>query len=601
MNKDDFKNLWFLWKAVYRQEKKTMLFAILAAVLSALNFYILPVLMGYVIDAANRSAASKEILQIIILTLIAKLLLEIMLRWLEEQKNKVLEEYPQEFATRELNWKALTFDYQNLEDPHVQDLRFRSFQRSFYGVGGWLVVVTNSLLKNIISMIIAVVIMAPMFRVNRIHIGYSIGMLVVLIALLGINYVTGVNGTRKAMNSYFHDSNLYNKKLYYLDLFSKIEPQKDIRVMRMEHALFHNIEKLFRDVQESEKRQSEFYVKRQMSQKSILNVSTLLIYLYTAFCAFAKLISIGQVVTYAASMSQMMDCANKMAVGMGHLKSAAMYAADYKEFLTLQDKKYKGTIPVEKRQDCKFQVEFEHVSFKYPGSDKYVIKDLNLKFVIGRKMAIVGKNGSGKTTFIKLLCRLYDVTEGCIKVNGIDIRKYDYKDYCALFSVVFQDFAIFDFPVGENIAASYTYDKEKVQDAMQRVGLDTIQEKLTDGLDTYVGKECCVDGVNFSGGERQKMAIARAIYKDAPFVIMDEPTAALDPQAEAEVFEGFDRMVGNKTAIYISHRLASCKFCEDILVFDEGQVVAHGNHDTLIGQDGVYQKLWNAQAGYYIS
>ena len=212
-------------------------------------------------------------------------------------------------------------------------------------------IVTQSMLKNIISMTIAVVIMIPMFRLNQIKIGYTIGIVSILLVLIMLNYVTGVNNTRKAMNTYFDASNLYNKKLFYLDLFSKIEPQKDIRVMRMENAVFHDINKLFRGVQESEKKQGELYVRRQLIQKTILNISTLLIYLYTSFCAWARLISIGQVVTYAASMSQMMDCANKLAVSFGHLKSAAMYAADYREFLTLQDAKYKGTIPVEKRRD----------------------------------------------------------------------------------------------------------------------------------------------------------------------------------------------------------------------------------------------------------
>lgn len=599
MNREDLKNLWFLWKAVYRQEKKTMCMVILSAILTAINSYILLVLLGYIIDVANRHAGQKKMMQIIIVTLLIKLLIEVILRWINERINKVLEEYPQEFATRELNRKALTSDYQHLEDPHVQDLRFRSFQRSFYGIGGWLMIVTQSMLKNIISMTIAVVIMIPMFRLNQIKIGYTIGIVSILLVLIMLNYVTGVNNTRKAMNTYFDASNLYNKKLFYLDLFSKIEPQKDIRVMRMENAVFHDINKLFREVQESEKKQGELYVRRQLTQKTILNISTLLIYLYTSFCAWARLISIGQVVTYAASMSQMMDCANKLAVSFGHLKSAAMYAADYREFLTLQDAKYKGTIPVEKRRDCKFQVEFENVSFKYPGSEQYVIKNLNLKFVIGKKMAIVGKNGSGKSTFIKLLCRLYDVTEGCIKLNGIDIRKYDYKEYCDLFAVVFQDFSIFDFPMGENIAAASIYDKKRVKEAIDKVGLNTLEDKLTQGLDTIVGKECCSDGVNFSGGEKQKIAIARAIHKDAPFVIMDEPTAALDPEAEAEVFEGFDRMVGNKTAIYISHRLASCRFCDDILVFDEGAVVQHGNHEALLAEEGLYGKLWDAQARYY--
>ena len=267
--------------------------------------------------------------------------------------------------------------------------------------------------------------------------------------------------------------------------------------------------------------------------------------------------------------------------------------------MNLEKRKYDGTIPVEKRRDNRFQIDFEHVSFKYPGSEAYVIRDLNLSFVIGEKMAIVGRNGSGKTTFIKLLCRLYDVTEGCIKLNGIDIRKYDYKEYCNLLAVVFQDFKIFSFSLGENVAASECVDKERAVDALCRAGLEERLQTLPEGLDTYVDKEIRESGVNFSGGEKQKIAIARAIYKDAAFVIMDEPTAALDPESECEVYAGFDKMVGNKTALYISHRLASCRFCEDILVFNEGKVVQRGSHEELVVQAGLYQELWNAQAIHY--
>ena len=229
-----------------------------------------------------------------------------------------------------------------------------------------------------------------------------------------------------------------------------------------------------------------------------------------------------------------------------------------------------------------------------------MIRDLSLKFEIGEKMAIVGKNGSGKTTFIKLLCRLYDVTEGCIRVNGIDIRKYDYAEYCDLFAVVFQDFQVFAFPLGENVAAGSDVDSARAVDALDRAGVGERYRALPDGLDTSVGKEFDENGVAFSGGEKQKIAIARAIYKDAPFVIMDEPTAALDPESECEVYAGFDRMVGNKTSIYISHRLASCRFCEDILVFDKGKVVQRGRHEELERQEGLYRELWDAQAQYYI-
>ena len=214
-------------------------------------------------------------------------------------------------------------------------------------------------------------------------------------------------------------------------------------------------------------------------------------------------------------------------------------------------------------------------------------------------MAVVGRNGSGKTTFIKLLCRLYDVTEGCIKVNGIDIRKYDYAEYSNLFAVVFQDFQVFAFPLGENVAAGLETDKERAADALERAGIGERCRSLPDGLDTCIGNDFEENGVTFSGGEKQKIAIARAIYKDAPFVIMDEPTAALDPESECEVYAGFDKMVGKKTSIYISHRLASCRFCQDILVFDKGKVVQRGRHEELEGQEGLYKEMWEAQAQYY--
>lgn len=397
----------------------------------------------------------------------------------------------------------------------------------------------------------------------------------------------------------FFDSSAYNKKLYYLDMLAGIEPQKDIRAAGLENVVRRDVENLFGIIRESEKQQNRIYVRRNVLQKVIFGLSSLIIYLFVGLRAYVGAITVGNVVTYTAGMERFLFSVIRISVWAGHLKSAAMYAEDYREFIELGKRKYEGTIPVEKRRDNKFSVEFINVSFKYPGSDAYALKNINLKLVIGERLAIVGRNGSGKTTFIKLLCRLYDVTEGCIKVNGIDIRKYDYREYCALFSVVFQDFQVFAFPVGENVAAGKNVDELPAIDALRKAGLGDRLEGLPKGLDTCIGKDYDEEGVAFSGGEKQKLAIARAVYKDAPFVIMDEPTAALDPEAETEVFEGFDQMVGKKTAIYISHRLASCRFCEDILVFEDGRVVQHGSHDELESQDGLYRQLWNAQAQYY--
>jgi len=211
-------------------------------------------------------------------------------------------------------------------------------------------------------------------------------------------------------------------------------------------------------------------------------------------------------------------------------------------------------------------------------------------------------NGSGKTTFIKLLCRLYDPTEGEILLNGIDIRKYNYVEYMNIFSVVFQDFKLLALKLGENVASGMEYDEKHVMKCLKDAGFEDNLKKMPQGLETYLYTDYGENGVNISGGEAQKLAIARALYKDAPFIILDEPTAALDPVTEAEIYSKFNDIVGDKTAIYISHRLSSCRFCDEIIVFNEGAVIQQGTHERLVAdENGKYYELWHAQAQYYMS
>ncbi|MBP3609419.1 MAG: ABC transporter ATP-binding protein [Lachnospiraceae bacterium] len=275
------------------------------------------------------------------------------------------------------------------------------------------------------------------------------------------------------------------------------------------------------------------------------------------------------------------------------------------DYLDIPNHKYEGTLPVEKRAFCNdgdtdYEIEFCNVSFRYPGAEDYALRNLFLKFKIGERLAVVGKNGSGKTTCIKLLCRLYDPTEGEIRLNGVDIRKYDYDEYLSIFSVVFQDFKLFSFSLGQNVAAAMEYDKEKAEQCLKKAGLSGRLKTMPDGMDTPLYKDFETEGVEISGGEAQKVALARALYKDAPFIILDEPTAALDPVAEAEIYTKFNDLTGDKTAIYISHRLSSCRFCDEIAVFDNGAVVQRGSHENLMKEkDGLYHELWTAQAQYY--
>ena len=291
---------------------------------------------------------------------------------------------------------------------------------------------------------------------------------------------------------------------------------------------------------------------------------------------------------------------------MGDMRNNSVFLKMTFEFLDMPNEMRQG----DKGISCfsqpfagDFEIEFRDVSFRYPESEVYALRHVSMKFWAGERMAIVGMNGSGKTTFIKLLCRLYDPTEGQILLNGVDIRQYNYESYMALFSVVFQDFKLLSFSLGQNVAAASHYDEKKVRDRLVKVDLGDRLEKLPNGLDTCLGKEFDEEGVLLSGGEAQKTAIARALYYDAPLVVLDEPTAALDPVTEMENYKKMDEIAENKSVIYISHRLSACCFCDEIAVFHKGELIQKGSHDALLADaEGKYSELWHtqAQAQYYV-
>ncbi len=246
-------------------------------------------------------------------------------------------------------------------------------------------------------------------------------------------------------------------------------------------------------------------------------------------------------------------------------------------------------------------IEFKNVSFTYPNTDVKVLDGVSVTLSQGEHLSVVGLNGAGKTTFVKLLCRLYDPTDGEILLDGVNIKEYDYSEYMNIFSPVFQDFRLFAFSIKENIVlGNLNDDKDKVDGIIEQVGLKEKVDSLEKGSDTMLFKSFDENGIEPSGGEQQKMAIARALYKKAPVVILDEPTAALDPVAEYDIYSNFDTLVGGKTAIYISHRLSSCKFCDRIAVFSEGKIKEYGTHEELVKIDGgVYSEMFRAQARYY--
>lgn len=605
MSKQDWYGIWRVVSDFAKQNKKTMFFLMVAMALGAIVPFIHIVLMGYLLDAVKAQKDVEILIRLSLWTLGIHFILQILNCRTREWYNQKLE-YMKELEAYRLNEKSLLMDYEYLEDVHIQELRVRGVSKAYLGIVGQTLYFLETMVAAALSVLIAVGILFPMFISRPSYysgwIGsiWASGILFVMIGgLVWISYKRGLYYTEQERKTYDGISNEWNRMKYYLDLLAGVESQKDLRNYGQQEMIEEDVEKLCGTLRNGTKKVRENLSRKLWMGQTTSDLAGLLVYLFTGIRAYMGMISIGQVVIYASSIIQLSRSVCVFAESMGWLKESALFCKDYVDYIDLKQRKYQGTIPVEKRRDHRFLVEFQHVSFRYPGMQTDVIHDLNLKFVIGEKMAIVGKNGSGKTTFIKLLCRLYDVTEGCIKVNGIDIRKYNYAEYQQLFAVVFQDFRIFAFSIGENIAASKQVESLRALDALKRAGLSERIAEVPNGLDTFVGKEVKPEGVAFSGGEKQKMAIARAIYKDASFLIMDEPTAALDPISECEVYIGFDQMVGKKTALYISHRLASCRFCEDILVFDQGMVVQRGTHKELVKKEGLYRELWMAQAQYY--
>jgi len=322
-------------------------------------------------------------------------------------------------------------------------------------------------------------------------------------------------------------------------------------------------------------------------------------YFYLGVLAITGRITIGIATQMFTAAGTFYGSMRNLVWNFQELNKRANYANEYVKFMDYPAAIQKGDKHVTPGPHT---FEFKNVSFSYPGADVEVLRNINLTLTPGEHLSVVGLNGAGKTTLVKLLCRLYDPTKGVILMDGVDIKEYDYEEYMTVFAPVFQDFKLFAFTMKENILMEKSEDDtQDVTTVLERVGLAEKLSTLSNGADTVVYKHFDKDGIEPSGGEQQKLAIARALYKNAPVVILDEPTAALDPMAEYDIYRQFDTLVHEKTAIYISHRLSSCQFCDKIAVFSEKELKEYGTHAELVNKpDGVYAKMFAAQAQYYV-
>ena len=499
--------------------------------------------------------------------------------------------------------KAMELPYKALEDPEIerQKARVKMESRTGYNVYHAIYMVRR-FARSTVSILSSAALTASFFALPSIPLWQKLLLvfglaLSITVSLLSTKRQLAIDRKVRSEESYV-DVNVYADALG--EFMEDYSGSKDIRLYEMEDLVADEYQEKQALLYEGMRKAS--YLKAAWSVPGTV-VSYLLLFAGYAIMMLSALnggITPGSIAKYVACITMMIGAVTELTTAFEQSFENHHYLKRYFSYFDIPNDMVKGSLTVEKRDDNEYDVEFRDVSFRYPGTEAWALRHVSLKFKIGEKLAIVGENGSGKTTFIKLLCRLYDPTEGEILLNGVNIQKYDYDEYMSIFSVVFQDFTLFPFRLGEVVASKRDFEPGRVRECLEKATFDTRLETLPHGADTFIGKQFDKDGVEFSGGEGQKIALARALYKDSPFILLDEPTAALDPVSEYEVYSNFNAISGDKTTVYISHRLASCRFCDKIAVFDHGQIVQTGGHEELLSEEGgKYAELWKAQAQFY--
>lgn len=583
-----FSNMAFMFRRTWKYAKSKYFLMILDSVKSTVQPFVLLIIPKYILDELASERRVDVTLRYIAYYAAAvvgfNLISLIISRFGSDQSMKIDHRVAMDQHT-----KWLHMDYDKFENGRVRDLEARSvsaaeprnfaedkvlgFISNLIRLGGYTYIIMS--LHPIMILFILTVIAANTLIARR-------------SAKLGYEYTTAMTRLSRRFN-------------YIFRTMVDFKVGKDVRINGADSWLKSKFEK-----------ESEEYIRdHRAQQRKLLGINTLsdiigliqtvVMYGYCGYLAISGGITVGSFTVFLGALTAFTGTFNEFVKRFPALGLLSKYIDDYREFLRCAEHEGKeletsdiSALP----EHC--DIEFVNVSFKYPDTDRYVLKNINIKIKAGERLSIVGYNGAGKSTFIKLLCRFYKPTEGKILLGGVDISTYPLPEYRRRLAVVFQDYQLFYMSVRYNIVLNLEEDPERVRKALAESGILEKIEGLENGIDTSYGRILYYHSRDFSGGETQKIACARAYYRDSPIVILDEPTSALDPVAETQLYGRFNEIIGDKTAVYISHRLASVKFCDSIAVFADGELVERGTHAELMKKNGIYADMFTKQAHYYI-
>ncbi|MFA7100781.1 MAG: ABC transporter ATP-binding protein [Bacilli bacterium] len=506
--------------------------------------------------------------------------------------------------------KSMEISYDQLESQKVKNL-VQSAEEGSNGFGGFsdfIINTVSALLKSVLTVMYAIILFGRvMVRIESTNTDplfvflnnpYSFLIIVALLVMMAFLSFFLLKYMNKLMYAMYKTNIKANREGQYLgEIMEDYRYAKDFRIYNYKDMLMRLIDSRNEEVRIGFTGFAKGAAKIAVIEVLAVGLLLFVSYLYIGAKAYFGIITVGSIVTVVGAISSFATSINEFVSNISNVMMQTKYLGNYFEFLELPVDKVETD---EKLSGDQFEIEFKDVYFKYPNTEDYALKGVSFKLTPLKKLAIVGRNGAGKSTIIKLIARFYHPDKGEILVNGKNIETYEFADYQKILAILFQDFNLFAFTIKQNVSSSYEGDEEKVKECLDRVGYDYHNsKKLVHGLDTYLFNDV-EDGIEMSGGEQQKVAIARALYKNSSIILLDEPTSALDPKSELVVYQTIEKLVHGRTSLFISHRMSSTMFCDKIIVLDKGKIVQEGNHQSLMQDtNNIYASMFNEQAKYY--
>jgi len=585
--KKDANTIFRLFKIIHEIKANFMPLSILQSIPKVSVLIINTILPKYIIDEMFEMKRWEFLLVYIMVLILSNALFGLLQTFLNKKLALVNIELQHGLKVY-LGKHIMNMDFEKIEDTDILDLK----ERALYPIN--MQNSLNELIESISNLINVLISIISLFLiVSQLSVLLLIGILLFNIASLFVFKKEQINF------DIFYDQlpQTMRRSMYYESISSDYKSLKDVQIYKGKALL---LEKL-KTAQDANVKLFDKVFNKNGKYEGLIGIIThiqlIFIYIFCIYNILNKMITFGSFTMYINASTQFASQIQSIFNSIILIHQNCKYLEVYFDFLDIKSHYSNGHMKIDDKHDL--SIEFSHVYFHYPNQKEYILKDISVTIRPGEKISIIGMNGAGKTTFVKLLCRLYQPSSGTIYLNGVNIECYSFDQYISIISTVFQDYKLFDFSFKENIVLNNP--QKDVLEVIQKAGLKENIEKCSNGIDTNISKKFDESGIELSGGESQKLAIARAIYKDTPILVLDEPTAALDPYAEYEIYKKFDEISIGKTILYISHRLSSCLLSDRIFVFDHGEIVEEGTHKELKEREnGIYKKLWDVQAKYYI-